>query len=126
MEFSQLTNAELAIMELLWSNEQLTARQVREEVYGDSERAQHGTVQKLLQILEDKGYVYRDRSLGVQLFSAVVSREEYGGSQLESLADKLTGGSIAPLLTQLLDDEKLDKSEIERLRKLLGEAQEGG
>ena len=108
MEFSQLTNAELAIMELLWSNEQLTARQVREEVYGDSERAQHGTVQKLLQILEDKGYVYRDRSLGVQLFSAVVSREEYGGSQLESLADKLTGGSIAPLLTQLLDDEKLD------------------
>ena len=122
MKQSKLTNAELAIMELLWDAEQLTARQIREQLYADSTKAQHGTVQRLLQSLEEKGVVQRDRSLGVHLFSATMTRQAYGGSQLESLADKLTGGSIAPLLTHLLDQKKLNKAEIKRLRKLLEEA----
>jgi BlaI family penicillinase repressor len=118
-----LTNAELAIMELLWESQRLTARQIRERLYGDSDKAQHGTVQRLLASLEEKQFVRRDKSLGVQLFSASVSREVYGSLQLESLANKLTGGSIAPLLTHLLDQKKLGKAEIKRLRKLLEEAQ---
>ncbi len=126
METERLTNAEMAVMELLWKTEQLTARQIREQLYGDSDKAQHGTVQRLVQNLEEKGFVHRDRSLGVNLFSAIVGREAYGGLQLESLAEKLTGGSIAPLLTHLLDEKKLDKAEIKRLRELLEEAQKRG
>ncbi|MEZ6106694.1 MAG: BlaI/MecI/CopY family transcriptional regulator [Pirellulaceae bacterium] len=84
-------------------------------------RNQHGTVQRLLQSLEDKGFVARDGSLGVNLFSARVGREAYGGDQLETLAQALTGGSIAPLLTHLLDQKKLSKEEIKRLRDLLNE-----
>ena len=126
MTSERLTNAELAIMELLWETEQLTARQIKERLYDDSRKSQHGTVQRLLQNLEEKAFVVRDRSLGVQLFSALVSREAYGGLQLESLAKKLTGGSIAPLLTHLLDEKKLGQVEIKRLRKLLEEAQKRG
>lgn len=126
MGTERLTNAEIAVMELLWDAEQLTARQIREQLYSDSDKAQHGTVQRLLQSLEEKQFVHRDRSLGVHLFSARISREAYGGSQLETLAEKLTGGSIAPLLTHLLDEKKLGKAEIKRLRKLLEEAQKRG
>ena len=126
MSTDRLTNAEMAAMDLLWESEQLTARQIREQLYGDSDKAQHGTVQRLLQNLAEKGFVHRDRTLGVHLFSAIVGREAYGGLQLESLAEKLTGGSIAPLLTHLLDEKKLDKAEIQRLRKLLEEAQNRG
>ena len=123
MTTERLTNAEMAIMELLWESDRLTARQIREQIYGDSKKAQHGTVQRILQNLEEKGFVQRDKSLGVHLFSSVIGREEYGGLQLESLAEKLTGGSIAPLLTHLLDEKKLTSTEIKRLRKLLEEAQ---
>ncbi|MCA9106943.1 MAG: BlaI/MecI/CopY family transcriptional regulator [Planctomycetales bacterium] len=122
----RLTPAELAVMELLWQHAQLTARQIREQLYGDSEKAQHGTVQRLLQSLEDKGFVARDGSLGVNLFSARVGREAYGGDQLETLAQALTGGSIAPLLTHLLDQKKLSKEEIKRLRDLLNERPKRG
>lgn len=122
MTLPRLTNAELAIMELLWREAPLTARKIREQLYGDSEKAQHGTVQRLLKNLEDKSFVTRDGSLGVNLFSPRISREAYGGSQLESLAEQLTGGSIAPILTHLLDKHKLDRTEIDRLRKLLEEA----
>jgi BlaI family transcriptional regulator, penicillinase repressor len=126
VETQRLTNAEMAVMELLWESKQLTARQIRERLYSDSDKAQHGTVQRLLQSLEEKQFVSRDRSLGVQLFSATISREAYGSLQLESLANQLTGGSIAPLLTHLLDAKKLGKAEIKRLRKLLEEAQKRG
>ncbi|MEC8553376.1 MAG: BlaI/MecI/CopY family transcriptional regulator [Planctomycetota bacterium] len=126
MTTQRLTNAEIALMELLWETNPLTARQIREQLYDDSEKSQHGTVQRLLQSVEEKQMVSRDRSLGVHLFSPLVSREAYGGRQLESLAEKLTGGSIAPLLTHLLETDKLDKAEIKRLRLLLEEAKERG
>ncbi|MEP3478969.1 MAG: BlaI/MecI/CopY family transcriptional regulator [Fuerstiella sp.] len=122
MTSDRLTNAELALMNLLWQTQPLTARQIREKLYDDAKTSQHGTVQRLLQGLEEKGFVARDRSIGVHLFSTAVSLEEYGGLQLESLAEKLTGGSIAPLLTHLLDEKKLNRTEIKRLRKLLEEA----
>ena len=53
----------------------------------------------------------------IQLFSANMGREAYGGLMLESLANNLTGGSIAPLLTHLLEEKKLGKAEIKRFKK---------
>ena len=76
-------------------------------------------MQKLLQRLEDKGYVERDRELSVHLFSASISREAYASGQLESLAEKLTGGSLAPLITHLIEEKRISRAEINRLRRIL-------
>jgi len=120
-----LADAELAVMNLIWRNERLTAREIREQLYPDATKAQHGTVQKLLQRLEDKGYVERDRTLSVHFFSASISRQTYAGTQLESLAAKLTAGSFAPLITHLVEEKKISRDEINRIRAVLDE-QEGG
>lgn len=126
MKQRPLANAELAVMNLLWQNDRLTARQIREELYADATKAQHGTVQKLLQRLEDKGYVERDRSLSVHLFSAAISRQTYAGRQLESLATRLTGGSFAPLITHLVEEKKIPRRDIDRIRAILdGQQREG-
>ena len=121
-----LANAELAVMELLWDESGLTARKIRETLYPDATRAQHGTVQRLLQRLEDKGFVTRDKSLPVHLFSASFSREAYASGQLESLTAKLTGGSIAPLITHLIEQDRITPDEIKRLRKILEARKNGG
>ena len=115
----QLTKAELAVMEVLWTHGPVTARSIREELYPQPEKAQHGTVQRLLTRLMDKGAVRRDTSLPIHQFAPAIDRATYGGRQLESLADQLTGGSIAPLLTHLLSTKKLDAEEVARLRQLL-------
>ena len=114
-------------MDLLWQNDDpITAREIREQLYPDATKAQHGTVQKLLQRLEEKGYVERDRSVFVHLFSAAISRQTYAGQQLESLADKLTAGSFAPLITHLVEEKKISRDEIDRIRAILdGRADEG-
>jgi len=116
-----LANAEIAVMGLLWQCDRLTAREIREQLYPDAAKSQHGTVQRLLQRLEDKGYVERDRTIAVHFFSAAISRQTYAGEQLESLADKLTAGSFAPLITHLVEQKKISRDEIDRIRAILDE-----
>ncbi len=119
MTMESLANAELAVMELLWETEQMTARQIREHLYPGQSRSANGTVQRLLQRLETKGFIDKDRELPVHLFAALISREAYAGNQLKSLAERLTGGSLAPVLTHLIDEKKISRSEIKRLREIL-------
>ena len=114
-----LANAELSVMELLWDPGPLTARQVQGRLYCESDRSQHRTVQRLLQRLEDKDLVKREKAGAANAFSACISREEYAGSQLESLIERLTGGSIAPLLAHLMDQRRLGRAELRRLRDIL-------
>jgi len=109
MKQPSLTNAELAVINLLWQNDRLTARQICEQLYPNAAKPQYGTVQRLLQRLEDKGYVERDRCLIVHLFSAAISRQTYAGRQLESLASKLTAGSFALLITHLIEEKKISR-----------------
>ncbi|MEM8669095.1 MAG: BlaI/MecI/CopY family transcriptional regulator [Planctomycetota bacterium] len=117
-----LAKAELAIMDMLWQNERMTARELREALYPDAKKAQHGTIQRLLQRLEDKGYIERDRSIAIHFFSARVSRQAYAGQQLEQLAEELTSGSIAPLITHLIEEKKISRAELQRLRDVIGQS----
>lgn len=126
MKHPPLANAELAVMELLWDADRLTARSIREQLYPDARKAQHGTVQRLLQRLEEKGFVERDTTLPVHLFTARISRAAYASSQLESLADKLTGGSLAPLITHLMEQKKISRAELKKLRRILDEGTDAG
>ena len=119
MKQPPLANSELAIMDLLWGNERLTARQIREQLYSNYSKAQHGTVQKLLQRLEEKGYIERDSSYFVHQFIAKVSRQAYAGRQLELLASKLTAGSFAPLITHLVETRKISSDDIEQIKAIL-------
>lgn len=121
MTMSTLPNSELAVMELLWTKGRLTARQIRDRLYPDASRPQHGTVQRLLQRLGAKDLVVRDRGLGISVFSPAISRDAYASAQLESLANRLTQGSLVPMITRLVADNKLSQDEIEKLHRILEE-----
>lgn len=118
-QLPQLPDAELAVMQLLWDKERLTAREIREQLYPDDTASNHGTVQKLLQRLEHKGFVARDRSQFVHLFRALVTRAQYAGQQLESLAGKLTDGSLVPFLMHLMETRRISAKERREIQELL-------
>ena len=113
------TEAELAIMELLWEKGRLSIRQITEELHGDSNPARYATVQKQLERMQAKGLVERDRSLFVHVFLASLSREELIGQKLQSVADRLCGGSLVPLLSQLTRVRRLTAKERKALRELV-------
>jgi BlaI family penicillinase repressor len=116
---AHVTEAELAVLEVLWDRGPATAREITERLYPRGKPADVATVQKLLQRLEKKKFVSRDRSERVHRFSAAIPRQEFAGQQLSGLAEKLSGGSLTPLLVHLVEHNRLSRRELDELRALL-------
>ena len=115
----QVTEAELAIVKLLWDRQPLTAREIREAIYPDESPSSHGTVQTLLARLERKKLIRRDRSEFAHRFSAAVSQADLAGQQLEELAAKLTDGSLVPFVMHAVGSKKLSPKERQEIQRLL-------
>ncbi len=116
-----VTEAELAIMQLLWEQSVLTVRELAEQLYGDFGPSQNATVQKLLDRLEHKDCVKRERGTWPHTYQAVMQRSDLITRQLQETADKLCDGSLTPLLTHLVKTKTLSKDERKSLRNLLDE-----
>src|SRR5690242_6972270 len=119
-EAQDITEGELAVLQELWDKPGLSIRQLTERLYPRRERASHyGTVQKQLERLEAKGFVHRDRSLFVHLFTAAVDRDALVGRRVDAVVDKLCGGSLTPIISHLLRSPKLSDEERQRLRAMV-------
>ena len=116
-----ITDTELELLKALWSDEPLTAREITDRLYGAADPSSIGTVQKLIQRLEEKGLLKRDRREPVHRFSARVTREAVAGMQLQEFADKLSDGSLWPFIMHLVQGERLSRKDKQALRRLLGE-----
>lgn len=116
-----VTDTELALLQILWDSGPATIRQLTDVLYPGGGTAQYATVQKLLERLEAKGCVRRDRTLAAHLFTAVIAREDLIGRRLQDVAEKLCGGSRTPLLTHLVRTRKLTSRERQELRDLIDE-----
>src|SRR5262245_49712659 len=121
---AKVTDAELAVMNALWEGGPATVRQVRDVVYPGSAATEYGTVHKLLERLEGKRCVRRERRGREFLFHATVGRDELIGRELESVVDKLCGGSLQPLLTHLVRAKGLTPQELRDLLALVEELRE--
>lgn len=114
-----VTDAELALMRQLWEVGPANIRRLADELYPGGGAAHYATVQKLLERLEDKGYVCRDRSAAVHVFTATVGRDDLIGLRLRAIAESLCDGSLTPILTQLVNGRPLSADERKSLRDLI-------
>jgi predicted transcriptional regulator len=116
-----VTDAELAVLQVLWDRGPATIRQLTDVLYPDGTDVHYATVQKLLERLEGKGHVARDRSGHAHRFSARTDRDTLVGHRLRTMAEKLCGGMMGPLLTHLVRAETLTPTERQQLRTLIDE-----
>ena len=116
-----VTDAELMVLQQLWDKGPSTIRQLTDILYPERTTAQYATVQKLLERLEGKGCVVRDRGGPVHRFSAALNRDDLIGRRLRDMADRLCEGSLTPLLTHLVRAQRLSAEERQMLRELVGE-----
>ncbi len=116
-----VTDAELSVLQVLWEEGHATIRRLTEVLYPGGGTSHYATVQKLLDRLEAKQCVRREREGTAHRFEAAVDRQELIGRRLRSMADKLCGGSLSPLLTHLVRAQRLSASERQELRALIDE-----
>jgi predicted transcriptional regulator len=114
-----VTEAEAAVLQQLWDGGPASVRQLRDALYPRGGASEHATVHKLLERLEAKGYVERERAGGTLRFQAAVDREQAFGRQLETLLAKMGGGSLQPLLTGLVRAKRITAEELRELLHLV-------
>jgi len=116
------TDAEIAILRVLWARGPSTVREVAEAM---SREDAYTTVLKLLQIMTDKGFVRRDESSRTHVYKATASEDQTKRQLVTELVDKVFEGSAAKLVMQALAARKASREEIDEIRKLL-DAYRGG
>jgi predicted transcriptional regulator len=114
-----VTAAELRVLKALWERAPLAAREITESLYSRVTSSEIGTVQTLLARLEAKRLIRRDRSRHVHRFSPAITSAEFAGRQFEAMVEKLSDGSLAPLLAHLVQSGGLSDEEKTELRRLL-------
>jgi BlaI family penicillinase repressor len=118
-----ITESELAVLRILWDRGMTTIRHLTDVLYPGGAAAQYATVQKLLDRMEAKEFVRRDRSLFVHQFVPVLDRDQLIGRRLRSLVETLCDGSITPLLTHLARAGDLSGEDRQALRAIIEESE---
>jgi predicted transcriptional regulator len=119
MRPDQITDAELSILQTLWEHGEATTREIAAALYEEVTDPKLASAQKLLERLEGKGCVERDRSERAHRFRPLLSQEDFLRSRLQSLADRLCDGALVPLMTTLLRSKGLSRKEHQELHKLI-------
>jgi predicted transcriptional regulator len=121
---SRPTDAELAILRVLWSRGPSTVRQVHDALSRDRETG-YTTVLKFMQIMTEKGLVERDESERTHVYQARFTQEATQQRLVSDLLDKAFGGSASQLVMQALAAKPASADELAQIRRLLDEL-EGG
>ena len=116
----RISDAEHAVMEVLWECAPRTAAQVCETVC-EARGWSMPTVKTLLSRLVNKGAVGTEPQGRKFLYSPLIERSDYVGGESRRLVDRLFGGKPASLFAQLAENEALTDNDLEEIESLLKE-----
>ncbi len=113
------TDAELAILRVLWARGPSTVRQIAEVMSDAGRQTGYTTVLKLLQIMTEKGIVVRDESARTHIYAPASTQDQTQRQMVTDLLDRVFDGSAAQLVMQALAAKKTTPEELAEIRKLL-------
>ena len=119
-ELPRPTDAELAILRILWDRGPSTVREVHDALPPEKP-AGYTTVLKLLQIMTEKGLVTRDESTRSHVYTPRLSQDATQQQLVADLVQRAFGGSSAQLVMQALASSPASPDELREIRRLLDE-----
>jgi len=120
----QISEAESAVMEVLWQRQPLAAEDVVAAL-ADSRQWQEATIKTLLNRLLKKGAIRATRDGRRYLYAPVLKRQAWMLGESQGLLERLFDGRVAPLVAHFSEHRKLSRKDIAELRKLLEEIDDG-
>jgi predicted transcriptional regulator len=113
------TDAELAILRVLWERGPSTVRQVHDVLVSRVGPTAYTTALKLMQIMTEKGLVRRDDSDRTHVYQARLSEEQTQRQLVRDLLERAFGGSASKLVMQALNAKRATPEELGEIRKLI-------
>jgi BlaI family transcriptional regulator, penicillinase repressor len=117
------TDAELAILRVLWQLGPSTVRQVHDVLMRDRPTA-YTTALKLMQIMTEKGLVRRDESDRTHIYQSRLTEEQTQRQLIRDLMDRAFGGSSSKLVMQALASKRASTDELTEIRRMLERGKE--
>lgn len=114
-----LTDGELRLMQVLWERGRATVGEVVDGISGHRKPA-YNTVLTMLRILEQKGFVRHDKAGRAFVYEPVIDRSQARRSAVRHLLSRFFDDSPAALVLNLLEQDRIDENELQRLRQLIG------
>jgi predicted transcriptional regulator len=124
-EFVKPTEAELAILRVLWERGPCTVRDVTEALHAERGTG-YTTALKLLQIMTEKGLVRRNDSARSHIYEASAPAEATQRQLVGDLLDRAFGGSARQLVMQALSVKRASREELAEIRRLLDQLEKRG
>src|SRR5881396_1861809 len=118
------TQGELEILQVLWQGGPMTVRSVYEEL---SKRRPMGytTVLKLMQIMVDKGLLWRDEKERAHVYSPKIARANTRQRLIDDLLERAFDGSAKQLVMQALASRKASAEDLDEIRKMIDDYMRG-
>lgn len=116
------TKSELEILDMLWQRGEATVRELHEDLSATKPTA-YTTVLKLLQIMDEKGLVERDKNAKAHVYRAKQPQDETQKSLVSDLLEKAFRGSALKLVQHVLETKPASAEELAEIRKLINEAE---
>ena len=112
------TDAELAILRVLWQLGPSTVRQVHDVLMRERPTA-YTTALKLMQIMTEKGLVRRDETDRTHIYHSRLTEEQTQRQLIRDLMDRAFGGSSSKLVLQDLASKRASSDELAEIRQML-------
>ena len=121
----KLGEAELEIMQVIWnSSSPVTSNHILSELQ-DKRKWQLSTLMTSLSRLSGKGFVSCDRSSGRNLYTSLVSENDYKTGASRHFLKQLYNNSIQNMIATLYNSKEMQASDVEELREFLNQLEEG-
>jgi len=117
----ELGEAELEVLVQLWDGGPQTVRAVMNRLHELGRQLAYTTVLTVLTRLEQKEYVASNRSGSAYVYKACISRDRVAKSRIRSVLSSLFEGAAAPMVLQLMKNERFSSDELAEMRRLIDE-----
>lgn len=115
----KLGDAELEIMMVLWSSTlPVTSGYILEQLKEKRNWAL-STLMTSLARLSDKEFIFCDRATRTNLYSAIITENEYKAQESKTFLAKLYGNSLQSLVTNLYSNKVIDQADLKELQEYL-------
>ena len=123
----ELTEAEWAIMKVVWEQEPCTAGTVQETL-ADTKAWAYSTVKTTMDRMAEKGFLAVEKIRNLQLFRSSISEVDARRAEFRKMLKRAFDGALTPMMQFLIDHEGLSADEASQLRKLVDktEGKKGG
>lgn len=117
----RLPDSELDIMLVLWNNHPPMSRAEIEQIVNEKKALAPTTILSLLTRLEKKNFVAVKKQGKMNLYTPLISQEEYQQTESRNVLEKLYGNSLKNFVTSLYQGKKINDEKIQELENFISE-----